>query len=1001
MLLRSRLFFILCLLTHQATQFKEFQDPGLPGLRDVKFRHFLQSSRQVRLKTNVHMDGHGARAKRSSAVLTTGVKVCPQETMKAVIGSHRAYFKLRVCQEAIWEAFRIFLDRVPSSEEYRAWVYACQHENLCMDDLAQNFSSSQEHLDMVAKRVEEQTVIEGPLEGTAEPGRDCTWTPPVILVPTESDVIKVDPNMIKENYQEYIVEFSVTVADPSYSELLSDPTAPEFNDISREITEKMTHVFKKVPGFKEIRVLGFRVEDVSMRYAVIFNGDTELNDDPGASEVVAEESEDVNAPKLKEIIVKALKEEPLLPIDLQTLNFESVTTVYPVAELSVKPADGVNSGDDVTEAVMESSTPTHQSFFPTAAVEEHSSAESESHASVPFVPYGLTPTVAHESPQVEAAEEAGEEPSEASTPDPPVQSITVQEEEAPPKFEETPVAETNEVVQETPEEVCFQEAEPADGEVLINHPVETPAPAPPTTAEAVLPDPTTTTTTEALITEMASTESFPGDITHEVEPSGEPTPAPTASTEPPEATSGGPSGATPSSSDPSLLNFQEDVEAIQIGAGIEVEQPLEEEVGSGVPLEYDEGMYGSTAAPAIRQTSTPLTAALEKHKELVVFFSLRVTNMIFSDDLFNKSSPEYKSLENTFLELTQHSGPKTPPNPGASRKYEPKRQKILASIPLLPYLQSNLTGFKQLEILNFRNGSVVVNSKMKLDKPVPYNVTQAVQCVLEDFCSAAAKRLDIEIDSRSLEIEPADQADPCKFLSCNEFSRCVINSWTNEAECLCDPGYSTVDGLPCQSTCDLQPDYCLNGGLCEIIPGHGATCRCPVGQYWHYHGERCNEQVSLPLDLSTIITCLVGSVCLIAAIIGVLIFVNKKCLKPRKAVTLVHSPSPYVFENTLRVNPVFENDEDALTQVSTLPCAPSVERTQHSEQEPYASIENIHLSIEIPRQLYTTRSEKLVSDMVDFHHCIPHNETWRPSNEYRTCRVVRTSDSERFEVTVV
>ncbi|MEQ2192132.1 Interphotoreceptor matrix proteoglycan 1, partial [Xenoophorus captivus] len=144
---------------------------------------------------------------------------------------------------------------------------------------------------------------------------------------------------------------------------------------------------------------------------------------------------------------------------------------------------------------------------------------------------------------------------------------------------------------------------------------------------------------------------------------------------------------------------------------------------------------------------------------------------------------------------------------------------------LLPYLQTNLTGFKQLEILNFRNGSVVVNSRMKLDKPVPYNVTEAVHCVLEDLCSAASNRLDIEIDSRSLEVEPADQADPCKFLACNAFSRCVVNSWTNEAECLCDPGYSTVDGLPCQSTCSLQPEYCMNGGLCEIIPGHGVTCR--------------------------------------------------------------------------------------------------------------------------------------------------------------------------------
>lgn len=55
----------------------------------------------------------------------------------------------------------------------------------------------------------------------------------------------------------------------------------------------------------------------------------------------------------------------------------------------------------------------------------------------------------------------------------------------------------------------------------------------------------------------------------------------------------------------------------------------------------------------------------------------------------------------------------------------------------------------------------------------------------------------------------------------------MVNSWTEEAECLCDPGYSTEGGLPCQSTCEVQPDYCLNGGLCEIIPGHGATCRYP------------------------------------------------------------------------------------------------------------------------------------------------------------------------------
>lgn len=41
-------------------------------------------------------------------------------------------------------------------------------------------------------------------------------------------------------------------------------------------------------------------------------------------------------------------------------------------------------------------------------------------------------------------------------------------------------------------------------------------------------------------------------------------------------------------------------------------------------------------------------------RALMVFFSLRVTNMAFSMDLFNKSSPEYKALEQRFLELVRN-----------------------------------------------------------------------------------------------------------------------------------------------------------------------------------------------------------------------------------------------------------------------------------------------------------------------------------------------------------
>lgn len=59
-----------------------------------------------------------------------------------------------VCQEAVWEAFRIFFDRIPGTAEYQRWVHTCQHESLCISDLARNFSSSDEHMSMI-RRVRE------------------------------------------------------------------------------------------------------------------------------------------------------------------------------------------------------------------------------------------------------------------------------------------------------------------------------------------------------------------------------------------------------------------------------------------------------------------------------------------------------------------------------------------------------------------------------------------------------------------------------------------------------------------------------------------------------------------------------------------------------------------------------------------------------------------------------------------------------------------------------
>ncbi|XP_055718368.1 interphotoreceptor matrix proteoglycan 1-like [Salvelinus fontinalis] len=1172
--LRTGLFITLFLFTLAAPRIKDLQVQDLFGIRDVKYKHFLESLRPVKHTTNVKMikdlDRH--RTKRST-FFTTGVKICPQEKMKEVISNHRAYYKLRVCQEAIWEAFRIFMDRVPNSEEYKHWTYACQHGSLCLDEVARNFSSTQEHIDMVARRVAEQEKIQK--ESPNNLGDR-------MIMITEIPNIVPDEEVIEEQ----VVEFSVTIADPGYSELLlRDPAAPQYHDITRNLHDTMVHVFDKLPGYKDLRVLGFRSDDVSVRYAVVFETNGEDHDtesrptlEPGTGTVVY-----TNGHRLKDLVSKALSEETSLPVDIQTLSFEpdptvslrdelEATTLETLLEEVVGHTEGflptvavgeeflkaftdtpeeltvVPLGDSVTVLLTEATTASPAiEVTPNSPPEELS--ESSPSEEVELPPVAATDemleveapavdvteeTTEVEEPAVDVTEETTEveepavdvteETTEVEEPavdvteetiavkEPPVDvteetikleatertldveetAVDVTEEtfkvEEPPvdvteetfKVEEPPVDVTEETIEvEEPVDITEEtiEVEATEGTLDVEEPAvdstektidieETGdgtedylwVKPPFTTLAAIMEQPVTKEilgleetvdatedylwvwppVTRTVVTEQPTTEMitlFPPEEDAEetlptVEPKEDegPTTTEAALEEQPDGdnqmitttaslhvepasietfTSATQSPNMPLSEDDVIQAEPEEVPSANIPPGpsegwdtLQKEEPLEtdvdisndsdmqkdvekvedgteaantlDEFGSGL-----EGPFESTAPPALTHMNTPLMASTGKAKEMVVFFSLRVTNMMFSEDLFNKSSPEYRSLENTFLQLNQFSEPRDSPNPGAS-KSGTGRQRTLASIPLLPYLQSNLTGFKQLEILNFRNGSVVVNSKMKVEKDVPHNLTQAVHCVLEDFCNAASKRLDIEIDSRYLDIEPADQADPCKFLACNEFSQCVVNSWTQEAECLCDPGYSTTDGLPCQSICNLEEEYCFNGGLCDIIQGHGATCRCPVGKYWHYHGERCNELVSLPVDPAIFIACLVGSLTLVCAIIGILVFINKKCFGNRKTVTLVHTIAPYAFENTLRVNPVFENDDGILTQVSSIstpaPSSSGAGSSQTSEQEGFRAIENIHLSIEIPRQLYTTRPDKLVSEMVDFHHCIPHNE---------------------------
>ncbi|KAI9999873.1 hypothetical protein NQD34_011716 [Periophthalmus magnuspinnatus] len=59
----------------------------------------------------------------------------------------------------------------------------------------------------------------------------------------------------------------------------------------------------------------------------------------------------------------------------------------------------------------------------------------------------------------------------------------------------------------------------------------------------------------------------------------------------------------------------------------------------------------------------------------------------------------------------------------------------------------------------------------------------------------------------------------------------------------CRVGYQRVNGS-CRSPCDLQQNYCLNGGQCYLLEGMGVFCRCNIQDYMWNKGARCESVVT-------------------------------------------------------------------------------------------------------------------------------------------------------------
>ncbi|NXN59399.1 IMPG1 protein, partial [Rynchops niger] len=846
------------------------------------------------------------RIKRSS-FFSTGVKVCPQESVKQILASHQAYYRLRVCQEAVWEAFRIFLDRIPDTSEYQNWVTACQRETFCIFDIGKNFSNSQEHLEIIQRRVKHRTFQERkdeistektggkklediPSISTGSPSTSLSPHAPVpngtllneIVNDTKTPVKELGTNTVPELPVEQMVEFSVTLTDQEYTAELNDPNSPQYRQLAAKFQLQMQKIFEKLPGFKEIRVLGFKSSSTVARYVVNFERDgSEIKstaDDIstiGSNKVENEkmplspkEEGEISATKLtvtdlQQLVAIALHEDQSLPMDLGTLQFtdesiipssdfdndiQGIVTI-PLAgpdledsmglELPLgypSPATVGQTGDllvnEFTTGIPvlsgEISAPedfnnfiTSEPMFPTKPSREpfqdksppNTEDTTTDHQSftVPFSALGSTssppkpedsylPPPADDSDSNDLITDDYEFPTEQAT----ILAVYTTGSFTPPNLlqarDENPEAEEKKELTdmtEPPFKEADQDSLPGQA---INIMDETES-----SGNDILITASTYETLPFFIGSSGLSSTQPEDVITDVLPSHQTAPLPAATspsysyTQVIEQSLEASDSLVPTSEsvppDGTRAGVQ-DIAADLDHAGVMSTAALDEmEHGSGYISVLTTGPAEATPAPTLKYVTTSSMTTAAKGKELVVFFSLRVTNMHFSDDLFNRSSTEYKALEQQFMQL------------------------------LLPYLQSNLTGFKHLEILNFRNGSVIVNSKMKFARTVPYNITEAVHCVLEDFCDAAAQRLNLEIDSYSLDIEPADRADPCKFMACDEFSECIMNEWTKEADCLCKPGYASRDGLPCRSLCELEPHLCVNGGKCELVPGRGAVCR--------------------------------------------------------------------------------------------------------------------------------------------------------------------------------
>nr|XP_003478314.2 interphotoreceptor matrix proteoglycan 1 [Cavia porcellus] len=886
------------------------------------------------------------RTKRS-ALFPAGVKVCPEESLKQILANLQAYYRLRVCQEAVWEAYRIFLDRIPDTGEYQQWVSTCQQETFCLFDIGRNFSSSQEHLNLLQQKIKQrrfpEKTDEAPTEHTLMKLPGTPVLPTVVtnispgffpLSPDDSHIHEIlndslkgtkKPTMdremdftnVSESAPEQKVELILSLPNQRFKAELADPRSTSYQELAGKSQLQIQKVFKKLAGFKELHVLGFRPRkerdgssSTEMRLMAIFTRDNAAANSP-PSDHLSFESNKIES----EVVHRGTMEEDKQPeIDLTTINFKKLIRRVLEEEQSLDMGtiqftdeffgSSPVSGTDTRLPLPLTSIAKVATFSPEAAFSESKLgtmsrkghdplADIEDtvlnmfHLPDPDVRSARIPAVTPKNPGKESKTEKKRKPSipvtsviteligsvmspqmqrqqrqgetgpgnsvsvaeqdlqserkgEGWTPGSPgrgaglphqcdlrrvsgkqntssrtwvgkkgqqqdelkdsgASGFQLRENQAPPALEldPKPSCKMQQILQSvgspalpvSVSTVPIRESAQNGKQADVS---STDSPwSPPARVSASLSEtpPFSTMSSIFSLTDQSSMDRTSIDrlvLAPEVTiPSSDHSAADELALK---------VSHSPISSDDGRLGTDgQDITSDQDTMDVSNTPPLLGELGLSEYVSIpDHFLERTTPVPALHYITTSSMTIATKGQELIVFFSLRVANMPFSNDLFNKSSLEYQALEQRFMQL------------------------------LVPYLQSNLTGFKQLEILNFRNGSVIMNSKIRFAKSVPYNLMEAMNGVVEDLRSMAAQQLDLEIDSFSLNIEPDDPAGLCRSIACSQFSQCVENDQTEDAKCHCGPEFQHQRGVQ-----DLDPSLCAPVEGCRAVQGQGTPCRSP------------------------------------------------------------------------------------------------------------------------------------------------------------------------------